>query len=129
MDPDQMSRRDRYNHIASNLLEASHLYQKAAKGIDENPEDQNYYRFIKDANHLVEQSFPEKFQAPVRPFVNPKAKIGFDWEPFLKVLIPSLIILGILFYLVTIGTSGDLTKTWKNPEEVIKNSQYPKQPQ
>ena len=126
MDPDQIARIQRYHDIARSLSLASALYQKAGDQLEADPSSQDYYHAIKEANHLIDSSFPEKFQVPKIITPAKDLKSGFDWSNFLKILIPVVIVLGALLFLVFSGTTGDMTKTW-NSEEVIKNSQYPKE--
>ena len=126
MDPDQIARIQRYRDIAHSLSLASALYQKAGDQLEADPNSQEYYHAIKEANHLVDSSFPEKFQVHKTITPSKELKSSFDWGNFLKILIPVLIVLAALLFLVFSGTTGDMTKTW-NSEEVIKNSQYPKE--
>jgi hypothetical protein len=128
MDPDQIARRDRYLKIAQSLQSASHFYQKAVDTIDHDGQDPAYYHFVQEANQLVDSCFPEKFQVNKLPPIGENVRKGFEWAGFLKILIPLVLILGVLLFMVFSGTTGDMTSSW-NARDVIKNSQYPKQPE
>ena len=124
MDDNTISRQRRYVDIASSLANASHLYKKAADAMLAGEDEKIYYAWVKEANLLVDDDFPEK--VPPKYIPEPIATKGFDWKTLTQILIPVIAILGILLFLVFSGTTGDLTKTW-NLEDIQKNSLYPKQ--
>jgi hypothetical protein len=123
MDSDKIERKARYEQIAHNLEVASHLYKKAADSLQSGDDDHHYYSFVKDANHLIDEAFPERVATPKIVVAKPVG--GFDWNLFLKILVPVVLVLVTLLILVFTGTTGDMTKTW-NPEEIQKNTAYPK---
>ena len=124
MDSDQIKRKARYELISHNLEFASQLYKKAANSLQSGEDDQHYYSFVKEANHLIDEAFPERLVAQKQQ-VTAKPSVGFDWKLFLKVLIPIILVLITLLILVFSGTTGDMTKSW-NSEEIHKNTAYPK---
>jgi hypothetical protein len=123
MDSDKIERKARYEQIAHNLEVASHLYKKAADSLQSGDDDHHYYSFVKDANHLIDGAFPERSVAPKVAFAKPTG--GFDWNLFLKILVPIVLVLATLLILVFTGTTGDMTKSW-NSEDIQKNTAYPK---
>ena len=126
MDSDQIERKARYEHIAHHLELASSLYKKAADSLKAGDDDNQYYSFVKEANHLIDEVFPERVNPP-KPTAIAQPKVGFDWKPFLKVLTPIVLVLIALLILVFTGTTGDMTKSW-NSDEIQKNTAYPKTP-
>jgi len=124
MDENTFSRQRRYVDIASSLANASHLYKKAADAMLAGEDEKIYYAWVKEANLLVDDAFPEKVAPKYIP--EPPTTKGFDWKTLAQILIPVIAILGTLLFLVFSGTTGDLTKTW-NLEDIQKNSLYPKQ--
>jgi hypothetical protein len=117
-------RKAKYQSIAHSLESASVLYKKAAESLDTDDGNNDYYSYIKEANELIDLSFPERKNYLKSKYSANKSH-GVDWQVISKFILPIACVLFLLVYLVLSGTTGDMTKSW-NIEDVKKNSAYPK---
>ena len=124
MESYRAQRKAKYESVANSLESASLLYKKAAESLEIDDGNNDYYSYIKEANELIDESFPER-----KNYLKSKHPVnksqGVDWQVISKVLIPIACVLFLLVYLVLSGTTGDMTKSW-NMEDVKKNTAYPK---
>lgn len=124
MDSELSDRHLRYSNISNSLSSAGKLYEKAAKAMVNGELETSYYHYIKEANSLVEDAFPEKFTPPPRVVHASSPSPAFDWMGLFKLLVPLLCVIFVLLYLIFSGTTGNVTQLW-NIEAIKKNSAYP----
>ena len=110
-------------HRAKTLSSASEFYLKAAQAIQAGASEDERYRHIKSAKELIEDAFPEVFEArhPAPKYVIKEER---DYK-ILKILGLTALILGVCLALVIFGPTGDLSKTWTS-DDVAKSTAYPK---
>lgn len=123
MTPSEQERQIEYVQRAKILNEASELYFKAAEAIESGAPEDERYRRIKSAKELIEEAFPEVFEAH-RPSPRYKIKEERDYR-VIKTIGLAAIILGICYSFVAFGPTGDLSKTW-TADDVAKSTAYPK---
>ena len=123
MTPEELERHADLIQRAKVLSVASEQYFKAAQAIEVGETEEVRYRHIKSAKELIEEAFPEIFQAR-----HPAPKYLLKEEndhKLVKTISVVVLIIGILYSFVKFGPTGDLTKTW-SADDIPKATAYPK---
>jgi len=123
MTPYEQERHIEYVQRSKILSSASEMYFKAAQAMEEGKSEDDRYRYIKSAKELIEEAFPEVFEAhhPAPKYVIKEER---DYR-VLKIVGLAAVILVICYAFVAFGPTGDLSKTW-TADDVAKSTAYPK---
>ena len=118
----------RFRETAVALESAAKAYKQAADALaEENEQASNAaYKRAQQALEAIVDELPKPLpkQVAIRQIEKPK----YEWG-WLKYMFPVGVVLIILYFMVTGGFSGDLSKTWDTSRDIRDAVRYPKNPQ
>jgi len=118
-------RAHRFREIAGTLKAAASAYEQAAEHLLENNEPQSYvsYRHAREVLETIVDDLPRPVVKTAVVHAVEKPRHEWGW---VKYMIPVAIVLVVLYFLVTSGTTGDLSKTWDTSRDIRDAVRYPK---
>jgi hypothetical protein len=118
-------RAHRFRDLANTLRSAASAYDQAAEHLDQSNEPQSYVAY-RQAREILE-TIVDDLPRPVlkTAVIHAEEKPSHDWG-WVKYMIPVAILLVVLYFLVTSGTTGDLSKTWDTSRDIRDAVRYPK---
>lgn len=118
----------RFRETAVALESAAKAYKQAADALAEENESASNaaYKRAQQALEAIVDELPKPLpkQVAIRQIEKPR----YEWG-WLKYMIPVGVVLLILYFMVTGGFSGDLSKTWDTSRDIRDAVRYPKNPQ
>jgi len=114
-----------FRSLANTLRAAASAFDKAAEHLAESNESESYvaYRQARDVLESIVDDLPRPVLKPA--VIHAEEIPSHDWG-WVKYMIPVAIVLVVLYFLVTSGTTGDLSKTWDTSRDIRDAVRYPK---
>lgn len=108
---------------ARKLRQAADFYDQASQAFDAQDERNGELK-LRSARQALEPIADElpRPPAPVKPRPVEKPKMDWGW---VKYFIPGFIVLGLLYMMVKLNLSGDLSKGWSVQGDIREAVKYP----
>lgn len=118
----------RFRETALALESAAKAYKQAADALaDEDEQGSNAaYKRAQQVLEAIVDELPKPI--PKQLAIRAEEKPKYEWG-WLKYMVPVGVVLIILYFMVTGGFSGDLSKTWDTSRDIRDAVRYPKNPQ